>query len=77
MGAHSALILLWARISRASRTPGGNLAAAKRRGAYVVTIDVRRTEAAAQSDETIPAAAGDGCRPGTRDDARDRLGEAP
>src|SRR2546428_67640 len=28
-------------------------AAAKRRGAYVVTIDVRRTEAAAQSHETI------------------------
>ena len=37
-----------------------HLAAARRRGAHVVTIDVRETEAAAQSDETLLV------RPGTR-----------
>ena len=53
MGAHSALILLWGANLASQPNTGRHLAAAKRRGAYVVTIDVRRTEAAAQSDETI------------------------
>src|SRR5262249_58358595 len=53
VGAHSNLILLWganlASQPHAGR-PGG---AAGRRGAHVVTIDVRETEAAAQSDEVF------------------------
>src|SRR2546428_6627957 len=53
MGAHSALILLWGANLASQPNTGRQLAAAKRRGAYVVTIDVRRTEAAAQSHETI------------------------
>ena len=53
MGAHAALILLWGANLASQPLTGRHLAAAKRRGAYVATIDVRRTEAAAQSDETI------------------------
>jgi anaerobic selenocysteine-containing dehydrogenase len=53
MGAHSELILLWGANLASQPNTGRHLAAAKRRGAYVVTIDVRRTEAAAQSDETM------------------------
>ena len=53
MGAHSALILLWGANLASQPNTGRHLAAAKRRGAHVVTIDVRRTEAAAQSDETM------------------------
>src|SRR5947208_931136 len=53
MGAHSALILLWGANLASQPNPGRHLAAAKRRGAHVVTSDVRRTEAAAQSDETM------------------------
>ena len=59
MGAHSALILLWGANLASQPNTGRHLAAAKRRGAHVVTIDVRRTEAAAQSDETMLV------RPGT------------
>ncbi|TMA13984.1 MAG: hypothetical protein E6J86_10045 [Deltaproteobacteria bacterium] len=59
MGTHSALILLWGANLASQPNTGRHLAAAKRRGAHVVTIDVRRTEAAAQSDETMLV------RPGT------------
>src|SRR3989440_2429977 len=53
MGANSALVLLWGANLASQPNTGPHLAAARRRGAHVVTIDVRRTEAAAQSDETM------------------------
>src|SRR5207237_9673642 len=53
MGEHAALILLWGANLASQPNTGRHLTAAKRRGAHVVTIDVRRTEAAAQSDETL------------------------
>ena len=53
MGANSALIVLWGANLASQPNTGPHLAAARRRGAHVVTIDVRRTEAAAQSDETL------------------------
>ena len=53
MSAHSALILLWGANVASQPLTGRHLAAARRRGAQVVTIDVRRTEASAQSDETL------------------------
>ena len=53
MGANASLILLWGANLASQPNTGRHLSAAKRRGAQVVTIDVRRTEAAAQSDETL------------------------
>ena len=53
MGEHAALILLWGANLASQPNTGRHLTAAKRRGAHVVTIDVRRTEASAQSDETL------------------------
>jgi anaerobic selenocysteine-containing dehydrogenase len=53
MGAHAQLILLWGANLASQPNTGRHLAAAKRRGAHVVTIDVRETEAAAQSHETL------------------------
>jgi anaerobic selenocysteine-containing dehydrogenase len=53
MGAHAALILLWGANLASQPNTGRHLAAARRRGAYVVTIDVRETEAAAQSQEVF------------------------
>jgi anaerobic selenocysteine-containing dehydrogenase len=53
MGAHSALVVLWGANLASQPNTGRHLAAARRRGAQVVTIDVRRTEASAQSDETL------------------------
>jgi anaerobic selenocysteine-containing dehydrogenase len=53
MGAHAALVLLWGANLASQPNTGRHLAAARRRGAHVVTIDVRRTEASAQSDETL------------------------
>jgi anaerobic selenocysteine-containing dehydrogenase len=53
MGEHSQLILLWAANLASQPNTAPHLMAAKRRGAHVVTIDVRRTEAAAQSDEVL------------------------
>ena len=53
MGAHSALILLWGANLASQPNTARHLVAARRRGAHVVTIDVRQTEAAAQSDETL------------------------
>src|SRR5882724_10248482 len=59
MGEHAALILLWGANLASQPNTGRHLAAARRRGAHVVTIDVRETEAAAQSDEVLRL------RPGT------------
>ena len=53
MGEHSQLIVLWAANLASQPNTARHLLAAKRRGARVVTIDVRRTESAAQSDETL------------------------
>jgi anaerobic selenocysteine-containing dehydrogenase len=53
MGAHANLILLWGANLASQPNTVRHLAAAKRRGAYVVTVDVRATEAAAQSDEAL------------------------
>ena len=53
MGAHAALVVLWGANLASQPNTGRYLTAAKRRGAYVVTVDVRRTEASAQSDETL------------------------
>jgi anaerobic selenocysteine-containing dehydrogenase len=53
MGEHSQLIVLWAANLASQPNTARHLLAAKRRGAHVVTIDVRRTEAAAKSDEEL------------------------
>jgi anaerobic selenocysteine-containing dehydrogenase len=59
MGEHAALIVLWGANLASQPNTGPHLAAARRRGAHVITIDVRDTEAAGQSDETFRI------RPGT------------
>jgi len=53
MGENARLILLWAANLASQPNTARHLLAAKRRGAYVVTIDVRHTEAAAKSDEVM------------------------
>jgi len=53
MGEHSALIVLWAANLASQPNTARHLMAAKKRGAQLVTVDVRRTEAAAQSDEVL------------------------
>lgn len=53
MGEHSQLIVLWAANLASQPNTARHLMAAKRRGAHVVTIDVRHTEAAAKSDEVL------------------------
>jgi anaerobic selenocysteine-containing dehydrogenase len=53
LGAHAQLVLLWGANLASQPNTGRHLAAARRRGAHVVTIDVRETEAARQSDEVI------------------------
>ena len=53
MGENSQLILLWAANLASQPNTGRHLLAARRRGAHVVTIDVRHTEAAAKSDEVL------------------------
>ena len=53
MGAHSALVLMWGANLASQPNTGPHLAAARRRGAGIVTIDVRHTEAAAQSDDVL------------------------
>jgi anaerobic selenocysteine-containing dehydrogenase len=59
MAAHADLIVLWGAnlVSQPNTAP--RLVAARKRGARVIAIDVRRTEAFAQADETILV------RPGT------------
>jgi len=51
MGANSELIVMWAANITSQPNTARYLKAAKRRGAKVITIDVRETETAAQSDE--------------------------
>jgi anaerobic selenocysteine-containing dehydrogenase len=53
MGEHSQLIVLWAANLASQPNTARHLIAAKRRGAHVVTIDVRQTEAAAKSDDVL------------------------
>ena len=53
MAAHAQMIVLWGANLASQPNTGRHLAAARRRGAHVVTIDVRETEAAAQSDDTL------------------------
>src|SRR5262249_42521647 len=53
MGANSAMILLWGANLASQPNTARHLVAARKRGAHIVTIDVRRTEAAAQSDDTL------------------------
>ncbi|HEU0155801.1 MAG TPA: molybdopterin-dependent oxidoreductase [Stellaceae bacterium] len=53
MGANSELIVLWGANLASQPNTARHVLAAKKRGARIVTIDVRRTEAAAQSDEVM------------------------
>jgi len=53
MGEHASLILLWGATLASQPNTARHVVAAKRRGAYIVTIDVRHTEAATQSDEVL------------------------
>ena len=53
MGEHSQLIILWAANLASQPNTARHLLAAKRRGAHIVTIDVRSTEAAAKSDDVL------------------------
>jgi anaerobic selenocysteine-containing dehydrogenase len=53
MAASSELILMWGANLASQPNTARHLLAAKQRGARIVTIDVRHTEAAAQSDEVI------------------------
>jgi anaerobic selenocysteine-containing dehydrogenase len=53
MGANAELIVLWGANLASQPNTARHLSAARRRAARVVTIDVRETEAAAQSDETL------------------------
>jgi anaerobic selenocysteine-containing dehydrogenase len=59
MGRHAALVVLWGANLASQPNTARHLTAARRRGAHVVTIDVRVSEAAAQSDEVLVI------RPGT------------
>jgi anaerobic selenocysteine-containing dehydrogenase len=59
LGEHANLVLLWGANLASQPNTARHVAAARRRGAHVVTIDVRETEASRQSDETILV------RPGT------------
>ncbi len=53
MGEHSRMIILWAANFTSQPNTAPHLLAAKKRGAQIVTIDVRRTEAAAKSDDVL------------------------
>src|SRR3954465_15692909 len=53
MGEHSALVLLWGANLASQPLTARHVVAARRRGAHVVTIDVRRTEASAQSHDPL------------------------
>lgn len=53
MGEHSELILLWGANLASQPNTGRHLDAARRRGAFTVTVDVRKSEAAARSDEVL------------------------
>ncbi len=53
LGAHARLVLLWGANLASQPNTAPHLLEARRRGAGVVTIDVRRTEAAAHSDQVL------------------------
>jgi len=53
MSANSALILLWGANLASQPNTSRHVAVARKRGAPVITIDIRETEAAAVSDETF------------------------
>jgi anaerobic selenocysteine-containing dehydrogenase len=53
MAEHAELILLWGANLASQPNTAPRLVAARRRGARVVAIDIRRTEAFAQADETV------------------------
>ncbi len=53
MGEHSNLILLWGATLASQPNTARHIVAAKRRGAHVVTIDVRHTEATKQADDVF------------------------
>ena len=53
MGQHANLILRWGANLVSQPNTARHVLAAKRRGAHVVTIDVRHSEAAAKSDEVL------------------------
>src|SRR5689334_17163691 len=53
MAENSNMIVLWGANIASQPNTARHIIAARRRGARVVTIDVRRTEAAAQSDEVL------------------------
>jgi len=53
MGEHSDLIILWAANLTSQPNTARHLLKAKKRGAHIVTIDVRKTEAAAKSDDVL------------------------
>ena len=53
MSAHSELIILWGANLTSQPNTARHLAAARRRGAAIATVDIRETEAAAQSDEVF------------------------
>src|SRR5258706_4617992 len=53
MSANSALIILWGANVASQPNTARHVAAARRRGAPVITIDIRETEATAVSDETF------------------------
>jgi anaerobic selenocysteine-containing dehydrogenase len=53
LGANARLVVLWGANLASQPNTARHLAEARRRGAGVVTIDVRRTEAAAQSDQVL------------------------
>ena len=53
MGAHASLVILWGANLASQPNTARHLTAARRRGAKVITLDVRETEASAQSDETL------------------------
>jgi len=59
MSANSALIVLWGANVASQPNTARHVAVARKRGARVITIDIRETEAKAQSDEVIVI------RPGT------------
>ena len=58
MSAHSALIVLWGANAASQPNTARHVAQARKRGAHVITIDIRETEAAAHSDETLVLAPG-------------------
>jgi anaerobic selenocysteine-containing dehydrogenase len=53
MGANAALVLLWGANLASQPNTARHLQAARRRGAGVVVVDVRETEAAAHADEVV------------------------